>query len=54
MALVDVPSAVIENIIFRPAFHVHYQESVHPMKDGLRKYKDLPQEAGGTGEQVAE
>lgn len=54
MGLVDVPSAVIENMIFRPGFHVHYQESVHPMKDGLPKFKDLPEEAGGTGEQLAE
>ena len=29
MELVDVPSAVIDNFIFTPGFHVHYQESVH-------------------------
>jgi len=54
MGLVDVPSAVIDDFIFRPGFHVHYQESVHPMKDGLPKFKDLPEEAGGTGDQLAE
>ena len=54
MGLVDVPSAVIDNFIFTPGFHVHYQESVHAMKDGLPKFKDLPQEAGGSGEQLAE
>ena len=26
MGLVDVPSAVIDEFIFRPGFHVHYQE----------------------------
>ena len=49
MGLVDVPSAVIKKLIFRPGFHVHYQESVHPIYDGLPKFKDLPEEAGGTG-----
>ena len=50
MNLIDVPSAVIKDFIFRPGFHVHYQETVHPMQDELPKFKDLPSEAGGTGE----
>ena len=49
MGVIDVPSAVISSFDFKPAFHVHYQETVHPMKDGLPKFKDLPAEAGGTG-----
>ncbi len=54
MGLVDVPSAVIDKFQFEPAFHVHYQESVQPIRDGLPKFRDLPKEAGGTGEQLAE
>ena len=54
MGLVDVPSAVIDEFIFRPGFHVHYQETAHRMKDGLPKFKDLPEEAGGTGKQIVE
>lgn len=54
IGLVDVPSAVIIDFIFSPGFHVHYQETVHPMRDGLPKFKDLPEEAGGTGEQIEE
>ena len=54
MGLIDVPSAVIENFTFKPTFHVHYQETVQPMKDGLPKFKDLPAEAGGSGEELAE
>ena len=54
LGLTDVPSAVIEDFPFEPVFHVHYQESVHPMKDGLPKFKDLPEEAGGTGKQLPE
>ena len=54
MGLVDVPAAVIKGLQFTPAFHVHYQESVHPMKDGLPKFKDLPEPAGGSGQQLSE
>jgi len=54
MGLIDVPAAVISNFNFKPAFHVHYQETVHHMKDGLPKFKDLPKEAGGSGEEILE
>lgn len=54
MGLIDVPAAVINEFTFTPAFHVHYQESVIPMKDGLPKFKDLPKEAGGSGVELAE
>ncbi len=54
MGLVDVPSAVIKKFTFTPVFHVHYQETVQPMHDGLSKYKDLPAEAGGSGLTLAE
>lgn len=49
MDLVDVPASVIPALSFQPALHVNYQETVHPMRDGLPKMKDLPQEAGGSG-----
>jgi len=54
MGLIDVPSVVISNLSFKPAFHVHYQETAHSMRDGLPKFKDLPVEAGGSGEQLSE
>ena len=54
MGLVDVPAVVIEEFLFEPAFHVHYQETVHPIKDGLPKFRDLPQEAGGSGDLLPE
>jgi hypothetical protein len=54
MALTDVPAAVIPNFSFAPVLHVHYQETVLPMMDGLPKMKDLPSEAGGSGEQLPE
>ena len=54
MGLIDVPAAVIRDFMFEPGFHVHYQESVHPMRDGLPKFKDLPEAAGGSGEKLPE
>lgn len=52
--LVDVYAAVIEDFDFRPGVHVHYQETVLPIRDGLPKQKDLPGEMGGSGELLAE
>lgn len=49
MGLIDVPAVVIDGLTFKPAFHVHYQESVHRIADGLPKFSDLPAEAGGSG-----
>jgi hypothetical protein len=34
--------------------HVHYQESVLRIKDGLPKFKDVPKELGGSGVSVDE
>ena len=54
MGLTDVYAAIIPGLPFKAAVHVNYQESVLPMKDGLPKFKDLPKEAGGTGEMMSE
>lgn len=54
MGVIDVPAVVIRDFNFKPGFHVHYQESIHPMKDGLPKFRDLPAEAGGSGKQLTE
>lgn len=54
MGMIDVPAAVIKNFRFKPQFHVHYQESRLPMRDGLPKFKDLPTAAGGSGIELTE
>lgn len=54
MGLTDVYAAVIPELTFQPGIHVHYQESVLPIRDGLLKMKDLPEEMGGTGEVAVE
>jgi hypothetical protein len=52
--LVDVYAAVIPSYRHNPSLHVHYGESVLPMRDGLPKLKDLPSEMGGSGVTMAE
>ena len=47
--LIDVYAAAIPTFPFKPGVHVHYQESVLPVRDGLPKMKDLPAEMGGSG-----
>ena len=54
MGLTDVYAAVIPDLPFKPGVHVHYQESVLPIKDGVPKQKDVPKEMGGSGQSVAE
>ena len=53
-SLVDVYAATIPTYKHEPKVHVHYQETVLPMKDGLPKMRDIPKEMGGSGEVMAE
>jgi hypothetical protein len=52
--LVDVFAATIPDFPFQPGVHANYASSVLPMKDGLPKFKDFPEELGGSGETMEE
>jgi hypothetical protein len=52
--LVDVYTATIPTFPFTPGVHVNYESTVLPMKDGLPKLKDFPEELGGSGETLPE
>lgn len=54
LGLVDVYAALLPDLDFQPAVHVHYQESVLRIRDGLPKQRDVPSEMGGSGELMAE
>jgi hypothetical protein len=54
MGLIDIYPAVIPGLAFEPSMHVFYEETVLPIKDGLTKFRDLPEQAGGSGEQLPE
>lgn len=52
--IVDVFAGIIKDFEFVPQIHVHYQEKVLQIKDGLPKYRDLPESSGGSGELISE
>jgi hypothetical protein len=52
--LMDVYAATIPSFPFEPGVHVNYESTVLPMKDGLPKFKDFPEEMGGSGETLPE
>jgi len=54
MGLVDVYAAMLPSLAFQPGVHVHYQETVLRMPDGLPKFKDMPSEMGGSGATLPE
>jgi hypothetical protein len=49
MKLVDVYAAMLPQLEFQPGVHVHYQETVLPIRDGKPKFRDVPAEMGGSG-----
>jgi hypothetical protein len=49
LKLTDVFAAMIPGMVFKPAVHVNYEQTVLRVKDGLPKLKDFPQEMGGSG-----
>ena len=53
-SLTDVYAATIPDFPFKPGVHVHYQETVLRMRDGLPKMKDIPKEMGGSGATLPE
>ena len=54
MGLVDIYAAMLPKMKFEPGVHVHYQESVLPIRDGKPKFKDMPKEMGGSGVNLPE
>jgi len=52
--LTDVYAGVTPKLAFKPGLHVHYQETVLNLRDGLPKMKDIPKEMGGSGATMAE
>jgi hypothetical protein len=54
LGLVDVFSATLPTLAFKPGVHVNYAETVLRMRDGLPKLKDFPAELGGSGEALPE
>src|ERR1700681_2652837 len=54
LGLIDVFAAMLPTLKFSPAVHVHYSETVLPMRARVPKLRDFPKEFGGSGEVVPE
>jgi len=54
MGLTDVYAAILPSLSFQPGVHVHYQEKVLRIPDGVPKMKDVPKEFGGSGDVLPE
>lgn len=54
LGLTDVYAAILPELQFTPGVHVHYQETVLRVHDGLQKLRDLPEDIGGSGVSMAE
>lgn len=54
MGMTDVCAGTIPTFKFEPGVHLNYAETVHPMKDGLPKMKDFPEDFGGSGDVLPE
>ncbi len=52
--VIDVYAAKIPDLPFEPQVHIHYAEKVLAIRDGLPKFKDLPEEFGGSGATLPE
>ena len=52
--ITDVYAATLPGLVFKPALHVNYAETVLPMRDGLPKLEDFPTELGGSGAMLPE
>ena len=54
LGMVDIFSATLPDLDFKPGVHINYAETVLPIKDGLPKFRDFPKDFGGSGETLAE
>jgi hypothetical protein len=52
--VIEVPAAILPDLPFKPAVHLHYAETVLHIRDGLPKQKDIRAELGGSGELLDE
>jgi len=51
---IDIHASVLQELHFRPVWHLNYAEAVLPIRDGLPKLKDFPAHVGGSGQILAE
>ena len=48
--LFDIFSGLLSDLDFKPTVHINYENVVLPIRDGLPKFKNMPEDWGGSGE----
>jgi hypothetical protein len=48
----DIFAGVIADFAFAPTAHINYGERIVDIPDGLPKFRDMPERAGGSGELI--
>jgi len=52
--LVDIFTVILKGFSFKPSIHLNYESKTVSFKDGLPKFKDLPEESNGSGKILPE
>ena len=52
--LFDIFAGLVRDLTFTPTVHINYENAILPIKDGLPKFKGMPEDFGGSGEIMAE
>jgi len=53
-ALFDIFAGLVRDLDFAPTLHLNYGNAVLRIRDGLPKFRDMPEHAGGSGALLAE
>ena len=49
MNLIDIVAVFLKGFSFKPSIHINYESKMVSVKDGLPKFKDMPEDFGGSG-----
>ena len=49
LKLIDIFAVILKGFSYKPTMHVNYESKTVSVKDGLPKFKDMPEDFGGSG-----
>jgi hypothetical protein len=54
IGMFDIFAGLVEDLTFEPTHHLNYGNAVLRIADGLPKFEDMPERAGGSGQMLPE
>ena len=54
LKLIDVFAVILNGFSYKPTIHINYESKTVSVKDGLPKFRDMPEEFGGSGSTMPE